>query len=336
MIETNVTVAVTVYDRDKYLHSSVSSAVNQQAASKPQVMIIEDCGPNSHIREIVTEQFGDQVSYFRNPRRRGLIDNWNACIERCRTRWLCILHDDDILQPNFVAAMAELMSAAPGRSLYFGRWNFIDEHGQIIQRAVESSEFHWSEPSLTDWAKHNRVSFAGQLFDAEAARSAGGFRPHSRYTGDWDMWFRLALHGGAAATNRVVANFREHISQGRGTTAADVSGRKYAYVNVQRKRNFYLLRTSESSARFNRSTVLAETPLPLRWLVSFSPRFSQSMLRYNTQLFLLSRPPNVLYALAQIFVQIFSWRLFRCIPAWLSHHLRSGSAALTWILEDRV
>jgi glycosyltransferase involved in cell wall biosynthesis len=311
MRQTDITIAVTVYDRRRYIAHAIDSALSQNL--NVPVVVVEDRGPDEGLREHVLAQFGSRISYVRNPRRRGLIDNWNACIELCPTPWLCILHDDDILEPTFVASMLELATAAPQRALYYGRWNVIDERGAVTEPAATAQNFSWSEPSLVDWATHNRASFAGQLFNVAAARELGGFRPHSQYSGDWDMWFRLAYYFGAAATDRVVANFREHISHGRGTTRADVSGRRFAYVNMQRKRNFALLGRKQPGCRFDRRSVQHESPLPSRWLLLYSGGFSPPMLRYNAGLLLISKPPHRGYAIFQQLVRVFSWRLIKLV-----------------------
>src|SRR5690242_20779256 len=102
----DITIAVTVYDRRDYLQQSVGSALNQ--TFPVQVTVVEDCGPDRTIQDYVRKHFGNRVRYFRSPRRRGIFGNWNACIEQCTTPWLSILHDDDYLKPNFIAAMLEL------------------------------------------------------------------------------------------------------------------------------------------------------------------------------------------------------------------------------------
>ena len=79
------------------------------------IIVVEDCGPNPALREKIMGEFGNRIEYIRNSRRRGLFDNWNACIESCDTPWLCILHDDDLLKPTFIESMIELSNAAPGR-----------------------------------------------------------------------------------------------------------------------------------------------------------------------------------------------------------------------------
>jgi glycosyltransferase involved in cell wall biosynthesis len=303
-----ITIAITVYDRRDYLANAITSALNQTLRGGHRVMIVEDCGPDPTLRDFVLSKFGELMTYHRNARRRGLFDNWNACMEACTTRWLCILHDDDYLEPTFLESMIELAKAKPARALYYGACHTVDSAGRQTIPVPIPAAFTPSELPLEAWTRYDPVCFPGQLFDVEAARALGGFRASSQYCGDWEMWFRLALYGGAVATNRVVANYREHATHGRGTTRVDVSGRKYAYVNVQAKRHIAWLRQRGMHIRFDRSARQTESPMPTQFLFDLAHGFSPRLLRYNAGLLFRSRAPHFSYRVAQLAVRCLTWR----------------------------
>lgn len=300
----DITIAVTVYDRRTYLRQAIASALEQTRGSVHQVMVVEDSGPDDSLREFILGEFGDKIRYYRNTRRRGLFDNWNACIEHCSTRWLCILHDDDFLEPKFIEAMQELAAAAPARVLYYGVCRTVDRGGRRRVDVPTPSHFEWREMDLESCTRHDPVCFPGQLFNVEAAREVGGFRPDSHYCADWEMWFRLAMAGGAAGTNRVVANYREHHTLGRGTTKVDISGRKYAYVNMQRKRHVAWLRKIRPAVSFDRAALQSESPMPTRFLLKHAHSFSPLMLKYNVALLARSAPPHLGYRIFQSLVRL--------------------------------
>ncbi len=307
-----ITIAITIYDRAQYLSRAIRSAIAQQKdGTHPKVIVVEDCGPNPQIREAVAAEFAGKVGYHRNSYRRGLFDNWNACLELSRTPWLCILHDDDFLEPNFVDAMIELAEAAPGRALYYGACHVIDDRDKRIEERQVPRQFCWSELDLMSWARYDPVCFPGQLFNVPSALALGGFRASSRYCADWEMWFKLAATHGAAATNRVVANYREHRATSRGTTAVDVSGRKYALVNAQRKRHLAWLRKTRPTVRFDRRALQKRDPMPVRFLLENAHGFSPLMLRYNAGLLLRSGSPHLRHLFFRALAALFTWRIFR-------------------------
>lgn len=294
-----ITIAVTVYSRREFLLGAVRSAVGQTAPVK--VIVVEDCGPDQGLQKLVWDEFGNRIEYFRNPRRRGLFDNWNACLEYCGTRWLSILHDDDLLRPNFIETMQDLAGQASGRALYFGRAGILHETGMVTPAPpFKCGSQNWREIDAVELAQTCFLMFPGQLFDVERARAIGGFRSNSYLTGDWDFWFRLALRFGGAQSTKEVSLARSHLGFDRGSSTVNRKGWSYALENVQRKRNFRMLRELKGiDIRLERTKLLKIQPVPSRLMLRYAAGFSQRILNYNAWLFIHSKPPHMGYALLQ-------------------------------------
>ena len=292
-----ITIAVTVYNRRQYVCQAVQSALDQTLPVR--VMVVEDCGPDPGMEALLRQRFGSRLLYHRNPHRRGLFDNWNACIEQCPTRWLSILHDDDLLAPRFVEAMLELNRAVPEAAFYCGQVSFIDDQGRELAYATRVFEEPWQRMDLPSMAETNPVIFAGQLFRTECARNLGGFHPHSRFCGDWDMWFRLSFHHGGAVTRERTGFCRNHPDPGRGTNVVLRTGRKYALDFAQAKKNMALMHRLSPEARLDRRRALRAQPIPIRYLLGHSVDFSRRLLAYNLRLLTLSHPPHCTYAVFQ-------------------------------------
>ena len=126
----DITVAITVFNRRQFLKQAISSALEQTVPVR--VIVVEDCGPDAGMESFVKQEFGTRIQYIRNPRRRGLFGNWNACIENCRTSWLSILHDDDYLTSEFAEAMIALHRQALDCGLYFGETMMVDGSGNKL------------------------------------------------------------------------------------------------------------------------------------------------------------------------------------------------------------
>ena len=307
-----ITIAVTVYSRRDFVLGAIQSALEQTIPVK--VMVVEDCGPDPTLRDFVLREFGSRIQYIRNPRNRGLFDNWNACLEYCRTPWISILHDDDLLRPIFVEAMLSLAKAAPGRSLYFGRAGVMT--GDVVTPPALLGDWPQNRRDfdLVAMADQSPVFFPGQIMRVESVRALGGFKTASYFTGDWDMWFRLALRFGATQTATEVAVMRSHFGEDRGTSRVERKGWKWALDNVQRKRNLALLRREKGLAiPFDRVKLLREQPIPSRLLCQHAHEFSGRMLRYNAWLFTRSKAPHLQYAALQCLVRLLGPRVFRGI-----------------------
>jgi glycosyltransferase involved in cell wall biosynthesis len=322
----HITIAVTVYNRRDFVQEAIRSALVQTVPVK--VVVVEDCGSDSSIRNLIVGKFGNRIEYFRNPRNRGLFDNWNACMEYCRTPWMSVLHDDDLLHPNFVETMLALAKTAPGRALYFGRSGQLDEDGRGCSAPAVSWGKSWRDIDPIEFAEHCFVMFPGQLFRVAAVRDIGGFRPVSYFTGDWDLWFRLALRFGAAQTATEISTVRSHYGQDRGTSRVERMGWKWALDNVQRKRNLALLEREKGMViPFERTKLLEQSPIPSRVLLRYARGYSRRILAYNAWLFLHSKPPHWRYAGLQWLVRLFGPEILRASSILLSRVLNSGLPA---------
>lgn len=282
---------------------AIQSALDQTIPVK--VIVVEDCGTDPGMKNFITERFGDQITYLRNPKNRGLFDNWNACMEYCRTPWLSILHDDDVLRPAFIKTMLALVREVPAHSLYFGRSGFIVGDRTIHSEAPVSWQNNWHEVDLLEFAERCTVLFPGQLFRVADAQASGCFRPISYWTGDWDMWFKLAERGGLAQTATEVSLVRLHNEMDRGASRVERMGWKWALDNVQRKRNLGLLKRERGiDIPFDRDKLLKVNPIPTRYLLRFAQDLSPRLLAYNTWLYLKSTPPHQGYAAMQSLVRL--------------------------------
>lgn len=301
MTPEQITIAITVFDRRDYLEQAVGSALAQTLSVR--VMIVEDCGPDPSLERFVRSRFGSQITYHRNPRRRGLFDNWNACVELCPTPWLCLLHDDDFLAPDFIEAMVQLAEKIPGQGLYYGHSRLVDSAGKVIEAPPAPARPDFQRMDLACAAVGNPVRFPAELFRGDYTRALGGFRATSLYTGDWDMWLKLGVHYGAARTSRIVSNSRLH--PGAETSRIERAGKRLPLVMMQCKKNVALLRQHGIPACFDRRAALEASPVSTRYLLKRGGEFTTRMRQYHTGLLLLSQPPHFPYRLFKTFSWLF-------------------------------
>jgi glycosyltransferase involved in cell wall biosynthesis len=290
-----ITIAITVYDRRQYLAQAIASALNQTVRAR--VLVVEDCGPDATLAAFVRQEFGPGLEYVRNPRRRGLFGNWNACLDLCETPWMAILHDDDFLEPHFVEAMLDLQQAEPGCDLYIGLAALVDEQGALLpaRRQPGRPITGMAARAKLDDMLYNPFLFPGHLFRVAAARQGGGFRETSIFCGDWEMWAKLTAKGGAALTSRVVAYVRTHGGWDRGTNKVARNGKLLPAAFAQHKRILALMPPGPDS-KFDRARFLKHRWISIRELLRYSHGFSPRMRAYHFRLLLLSPPPDWRYA----------------------------------------
>jgi glycosyltransferase involved in cell wall biosynthesis len=315
-----ITIAITVYSRRQFIKQAVTSALNQTIPVR--VVVVEDCGPDSTLESFVKDEFGSRIEYIRNPKRRGLFGNWNACLEHCQTEWITILHDDDFLAPEFVEGMIELEAQSPGCALYLGRTLNVNERGEpVLEQDGRAVTGRWVKRDLRD-ILYIPFCFAGHLFRVSDARAVGGFRETSYMCGDWEMWARLIALGGAAQSSRVVAFNRLHLGWDRGSVQAARNGRHIPTTVAQHKRILRLMDKS-GALKFDRLDWQRRTPMSTRFLLQYGQTLSPRLLRYHVRLLLLSPAPHWRYAVYQQCAKI-AGADFVCLSSKLWHCLHPG------------
>jgi glycosyltransferase involved in cell wall biosynthesis len=107
----SVSIVIPAYRRPDILQRSLDSALDQDFVGKYEIIVVDDSATgDSDTSPLLTlmsnycSKFKNIVYYY-NLENLGPLDNWNRCFKLARTDWLCLLHHDDALFPNFLSEM---------------------------------------------------------------------------------------------------------------------------------------------------------------------------------------------------------------------------------------
>jgi len=129
-----VTIAITTFNRaDGFLCDAIASAL-AQTHQNIEVIVADNCS-NDHTKELV-ESFQDtRIDYVRHESNIGPYRNWNFCVERARGKFFCLLHDDDLVDPDFVASCLARTRSGGQFGLIQAGTRVIDDEGNILRNA---------------------------------------------------------------------------------------------------------------------------------------------------------------------------------------------------------
>lgn len=286
----DISIGITMYRRLDYLAEALESAVNQTVPVR--VRLYDDGCEDREALQRILAVHGSRIDYRRNEGGRGLFENMNRCIWESPTPWVSVLHDDDRLAPDFVERILEVAGEAGDCALFCGGSVYIDPSGRPYHRSGPDKSERWRRLTAVDFAQRTWFPFPGHLMHVETAKSAGGFPTKALYTGDWELWFQLALAGGAVQLSADLGYHRVHLGADRGTTAAARSGRKTALCAMQAKRNVNRLRRRGMNIAFDRRAWLKEYGPMYRDLLVYAWNMPRWLLRYNRRMLLLANPPG--------------------------------------------
>lgn len=73
-------------------------------------MVVDDSGEDDTVEKCVLEVIHscDNVALYKNDTNLGQAGNWNRCIELSKTKWIVIIHDDDMLCDNYLETVFPL------------------------------------------------------------------------------------------------------------------------------------------------------------------------------------------------------------------------------------
>jgi glycosyltransferase involved in cell wall biosynthesis len=220
---------IPVYNRITYLESTLRSVLSQDpGAEEMQIEVIDDASLEADPEPLVRRLGGDRVSFVRQPRNFGAFANCNKCIERARGEWVHILHSDDVVFSGFYARLKAALERNDDVGAAFCRHAFIDEN----ERWIRTSELERTTPGiLQDFIEKVGVSPRIQCPAIAVRRTVyeklGGFREDLPYSGDWEMWKRIAVsypfwyEPMTLAAYRVHSRSQTHVLMGSGETTAD-------------------------------------------------------------------------------------------------------------------
>lgn len=104
-----VTVAICTYNRAQsgYLAQSLQSVINQ--TYKDIDIIVYDNASTDNTEEVVCSFKDSRITYVKNEKNLGLFGNLNKALANCKTEYIVVFHDDDIMLPKMIEIEVDVL-----------------------------------------------------------------------------------------------------------------------------------------------------------------------------------------------------------------------------------
>jgi glycosyltransferase involved in cell wall biosynthesis len=124
------TICIPTYKRPQLLKEAIYSAINQDT-NIPYIIMIVDNDPDfdkTEILDIIRLYRNGKILYYKNRENLSMAGNWNRCFTLARTRWVTLLHDDDLLSENCIEDIFDVLSKHEKKIKGLcGRIKFMDD-----------------------------------------------------------------------------------------------------------------------------------------------------------------------------------------------------------------
>ncbi len=206
MTSPKVTVLMSVYNGEKYLHEAIDSIVNQTFRDF-EFLIINDASTD-RTSEILKSYQDPRIRIINNEKNIGLTRSLNKGLKVAKGEYIARMDADDISTPDRLDKQVAYMDNHPEKALLGGTAIVINGKGNTASR------WHLlTEPGLLRWS----LLFSNQfIHSAVVLRSALLRTLRLNYdcalscVQDYDLWQRISRYASVANLGDVVIYRREH------------------------------------------------------------------------------------------------------------------------------
>lgn len=225
---------------------------SSDSARDYEIIVVENCDDSSTIsqtQEFLTQNYSGKITYYKNKRNLGLFGNWNQCLKLARGKWVCILHDDDILLPNYLQKMDWAVrnvepntSLISHRAIFFGNlelFGLTEERKDTLKYWLKTNAkplfllaksikkyyykcefsllgiqtYKYLDKRSSDFiAQFNTLHPSCMLHNKEVCLKLGGYNQAFFPSDDWYFHTRAAAHSNVYQINEVLSKYRLDIN----------------------------------------------------------------------------------------------------------------------------
>ena len=194
-----LTIAIPAYNRSSAVQTLLKSILDQ--IGNDDEVIVSDDGSTDGTAEQASEIHGVRV--IRHEKNQGMVANWNACLAAASREWICIIHDDDRLEPGALDVLRRACVFANGPALI--------QHEYIGSQLDSGFRCKYSEPSPNTVLSCPYVP-SGVVLHRTIIEAVGKFDPHFKYSADLEYFPRITARFPLVVIESPrVVEFRRHL-----------------------------------------------------------------------------------------------------------------------------
>jgi len=243
-----VSVVIPAYNGSRFLERAILSALDQQR-QPDEILVCDDNSSDSTLA--ICQRYKDRISIRTNPKGpSGFVPAWNRAIASAKGEWITILHQDDMLAPQFLRlGMAALERNAGVRHL-FSICHYIDEKNRILSLSYHagrsgvnfgSNEFRYTGleyvtayQTLGEPHIHRCPGVITHRSIFEVCR----YEPAAGHIADDDFFYRVGMYTDVIGILIPLASFRVHNGSATGRMTDTHLARQLMYDYIYQCRQW--------------------------------------------------------------------------------------------------
>jgi glycosyltransferase involved in cell wall biosynthesis len=213
-----VTIGIPTYNRaDSYLKNALQSVLAQQYENL-EIIVSDNCSKD-HTKDLIYAMDDGRIRYFRQQRNISANDNFNFCLKQASGDYFLLLHDDDLIDPDFVATCMQAASGNRNIGVICTGIRTIDGKGNLLSENVNKLKEVSADDFFLGWFNSKIALYlCSTLYNTEALKALGGFYSPKNLFQDVVASVQLSVNNGQLNIHAIKASFRRH-QDNRGTGA---------------------------------------------------------------------------------------------------------------------
>ena len=208
-----VTIGIPTYNRaGKTLAEAIRSACSQDY-NNLEIIISDNCS-SDNTPEIVASFTDHRITYIRQSTNIGSNNNYNACLHEATGDYFLLLHDDDLIDPDFITTCMQQVNYSIEYGVIRTGTRIIDLDGQHTKDEPNYVYGNHPDEMFLAWVSW-KTSFylCSTLFNTSALKKIGGFHSKNNLFEDGFAIIKIAADYPVFNIIDVKASFRSHPGQ---------------------------------------------------------------------------------------------------------------------------
>ncbi len=169
-----VTVAIPVYNGEKYILDALDSIVNQ-TLKMDKILICDNCSFDNTIP--IIDKFIDEhpefdIELIKNKENIGYQKNFIKCYDKTKTDYLVTLHVDDLLKHDALECQVNFLNKNSDVAAVGGKADSIDSEGHFIDKSLKTKDLLFKKNEIHEFieATGSYLPFSSVMYNLKLTR----------------------------------------------------------------------------------------------------------------------------------------------------------------------
>lgn len=211
-------IVIPAHNGEKFLAQTLRSVL-EQTRQPDEILLIDDASRDATAAIACSPEFSGQIKYIYNAVPTGFADAWNRAVAAATGDFVTILHQDDLLDPEYLAQVARALTTFSGVRHVFSTCRYIDADGGVVW---QPQDINCAKPTLYSGREYAHAYLAGVASNQHLHRCPGvtterrllledcTYRKEAGHIADDDFFLRVGGCTEVVGILQPLASYRIH------------------------------------------------------------------------------------------------------------------------------